>query len=85
MSEPRKTLADTVSELQSAWAGLVNGIAVLAMQKANELDAAAVEAHDMVETPNGAVCAACLTQWPCDRFFVLSDRRNAHRDERWES
>jgi hypothetical protein len=85
VSEPRKTLADAVSEMQSAWASLVNGIAVVAIRKANELDASAVEAHDIVETPNGAVCAACLAPWPCDRFYVLTDRWNAHRDERWES
>lgn len=85
MSETRKTLADAASELTSAWASVFSTIAAMAIRKANELDASAVEAHDMVETPNGAVCAACIAPWPCDRFYVLTDRWNAHRDERWES
>jgi hypothetical protein len=82
MSDPKNTLANAATELQSAWAGLLNDIAVMIGRTAERYDDAACAAHDMVETPSGAVCAVCVTRWPCDQFHVLAERRATHRDER---
>lgn len=78
----RRTLSDAVSEVQSAWAGILNTAAIGLARTSQNFDLAACQAHDAVDTPNGDMCPACMTRWPCTRFVELNDRLDERQQDR---
>lgn len=80
--QPKRTLAYAVADVQSAWAALLSAASIGLAHAAENCDLAACEAHDEVDTPNGPMCAACMTRWPCTRFFELNDRLDERQQDR---